>query len=819
MPIFSEASAVVLGSASRPATGALVKDIMQCHCLRALFVPPSIIEQLLQEPEGIDELTKLDWLAYTGGPLSPSAGDTASKVVDICQYFGITETLPLQQLVPSRQDWAYIEWNQCRKIELQPSDDEAYELVVLRDDTTEHISGLDHNYPGVSQWHTKDLFRPHPTNSRLWLFHGRKDDIIVLSNGEKFNPVPMEALLHGHPLIAGALVVGQGKVQAALLLEPKQDVTSSDSIIREIWPFVERANCLVPGHGQINRSNIIIASPGKPFQRAGKGTIVRRLTEQSFNTEIERLHELSNEASQEYIPTLSASPDLPAVRQFVAACVRSSGLGIEISDEDDIFVLGVDSLKAVSIGAILKVGLRSHRDNLELAWLSDKTLYEYPTITQLSEKIYGFLITGASHDEGSNGEPASRTTRMAALVEKYTQGLSQQSTPKSLPPKPVEISVALTGSTGALGRHLLQALLESPNISHIYCLNRSPDARQRHLTICTQQGTPPPSDTKVTYLHVDFGKDNLGLSPTVLHDFQTKVDTILHNAWKVDFKHTLRSYEAVHIHGLRHLIDLSLRSARNPRIVFISSASVAGNWIPLHRALNLPAPPIPESILEDPAAAQETGYAESKFVAEHILNTAALRAHLPVTVLRVGQIAGSTRDRDAAWPAQEWIPSVIQTAKAMGMLPGELGPVDWIPVDPLAGMVAEILCADRAGDIMGKGEGKGEGARVYNLVNPRVAHWAELLPTLQTHLKLPGSEAIVPLRQWIQRLETYDRSDVNQLVQKPALKLLDLLKAIEAGDGDLRFETARGREVSGVMRGLGKVGVEWMGVWMRQWGF
>lgn len=788
---------------------------MQYHSLRALFVPPSIIEQLLQEPEGVDELTKLDWLAYTGGPLSPSAGDIASKVVDICQYFGITETLPLQQLVPARQDWAYIEWNPCRKIELQPSDDEAYELVVLRDDSTEHISGLDHNYPGVSQWHTKDLFRPHPTIPRLWRFHGRKDDIIVLSNGEKFNPVPMEALLHGHSLIAGALVVGQGQVQAALLLEPKQDTISSKSLIREIWPFVEQANCLVPGHGQITRSNIIIASPGKPFQRAGKGTIVRRLTEQSYSIEIERLYELSNQASHEKIPKLSASPDLLAVRQFLAACVRSSCLETEINDDEDIFVLGVDSLKAVTIAAILKVGLRSHRDNLELAWLSDKTLYEYPRITQLSEKIYRFLIAGESHDEGSNGEPASRTTRMAVLVEKYTQNLWQRSTHKSLPPKTTEISVALTGSTGALGRHLLQALLDSPNISHIYCLNRSPDARERHLTICTQHGTSPPSDNKVTYMHVDFSKDNLGLSPAVLDDLQTKVDTILHNAWKVDFKHTLRSYEAVHLRGLRQLIDLSLRSARSPRIIFISSASVAGNWIPLHRALNLPAPPVPESILQHPAAAQQTGYAESKLVAEYILDGAAKRARLPVTVLRVGQIAGSTRERDAAWPAQEWIPSVIQTAKAMGVLPRELGPVDWIPVDRLAGVVAEIV----RGDFRGGEEGEGEGARVYNLTNPRVTHWGELLPTLQTHLALPGTEAIIPLKEWVQRLETYDRSDVNQLVQKPALKLLELLKGIEAGDGELRFETGRAREGSGGMRGLERVGEVWMGGWLRQWGF
>lgn len=149
---------------------------MQHHHLTALFVPSSIVEQLLQEPGGQQNFQKLDWIAYTGNPLSPSAGDLLSKFIDICPFFGVTETLPLQQLVPLREDWAYIEWHPCRKIELQPSENAAYELVVLSDDSTERTSGLNHNFPDKKYWRTKDLFKPHPKNPNLWRFHGRLDD-------------------------------------------------------------------------------------------------------------------------------------------------------------------------------------------------------------------------------------------------------------------------------------------------------------------------------------------------------------------------------------------------------------------------------------------------------------------------------------------------------------------------------------------------------------------------------------------------------------------------------------------------------------------
>jgi hypothetical protein len=121
---------------------------------------------------------------------------------------------------------------------------------------------------------------------------------LVSSNGEKFNPVSTEALIQGHPLLMGALAVGQGRFQAALLLEPQPD-TNRASLVEEVWPLVKQANLLVSGHGQLARTKVEVTNAGKPFQRAGKGTVVRKLTERSYELEITALYENDSSVGKE----------------------------------------------------------------------------------------------------------------------------------------------------------------------------------------------------------------------------------------------------------------------------------------------------------------------------------------------------------------------------------------------------------------------------------------------------------------------------------------------------------------------------------------
>ena len=251
------------------------------------------------EPRGLEQAKRLDFLLYAGGPLSPTTGDLLSQVTDVCQFYGSTEMGAVQTLVPLREDWASLEWHPSHYVDMQPSEDEAYEMVLHRNPNLQGIRNLSCNFPDVGEWHTRDLFRPHPTKPNLWRFHGRTDDIIVLSNGEKFNPSPSEAIIAGHHLLSGVVIVGLARFQPALLVETRDGVAlRTEAVVEEIWPIVERANAQAPSHARIIRSMIVVANGTKRFERAGKGTVLRKTTADKFESEIEASYSKDSEGGR-----------------------------------------------------------------------------------------------------------------------------------------------------------------------------------------------------------------------------------------------------------------------------------------------------------------------------------------------------------------------------------------------------------------------------------------------------------------------------------------------------------------------------------------
>lgn len=76
-------------------------------------------------------------------------------------------------------------------------DEDVYELVFVRKDKdpAAHIQGYFYTFPDEKEVSTKDLYTPHPKLPHHWLHHGRADDIIVFSNGEKLNPITIEGIV------------------------------------------------------------------------------------------------------------------------------------------------------------------------------------------------------------------------------------------------------------------------------------------------------------------------------------------------------------------------------------------------------------------------------------------------------------------------------------------------------------------------------------------------------------------------------------------------------------------------------------------------
>ena len=782
-PVFTEASSPVIGPALALPSGALMKEVLKHQKVEALYIPPSVAEQLLAEPDGLDYFRPLDFICYTGGPFSPDAGRKLVQVTSLVPLYGSTEAFQVPQLVPSKEDWAYMEWNPHFKHEMQLAEDGAYELVLFTDASTEKRSALNHNFPGTPEWRTRDLFKPHPSKPNLWQYYGRRDDIIVFSNSEKFNPVPTELMIGGNKLLSGVLVIGQGRTQASLLLEPKAgNEQDSERLINEVWPLVDRANALAPAQGRITRSQVSVVPPGA-FVRAGKGTVIRKLSEKKLQAEVDKLY-------LDEKPRIFLKPkfERSAVETFIGDIVNDA-FPEKISLHDDFFTFGLDSLKSAVILRNLRAGIKPLSDVKLLGWISLNLFSLYPSISQLSEVVFHFLDSGIVPSTISK----ELSQEITAMISEYTGDLPGSS---GTPMKETKagLTIALTGSNGSLGDALLQRLTENTTITKIYCLNRRHDEDHE----AKYAG-------RVCFFKIQLQEDQMGLGEAEYKILESDVDIIIHNAWKVDFSLPLKTFQE-QFRGARSLVDWSLHSPRRPRIVFCSSVSSVMNWPVTHPITST----IPEAIVSDYHSPLETGYSASKFVAEQILAAASQQAGVDVTILRVAQIIQSgdvsleTRRMD-----RSWVPGLLQTSKTLGYFPIDICDIDWLSLDEASATISELSTQTLHASASSTGQ-----LLVYNIVNPAPCSWAEVLP--QLHEAGVTSGTAVPFADWLVKLESaLSKEPANATTALPSSKILPFFRALGQGRQGLKYDTRQARDASPTLRSMRPVDRIKFAGWMK----
>ena len=490
--------------------------------------------------------------------------------------------------------------------------------------------------------------------------------------------------------------------------------------------------------------------------------------------------------------------------------------GKVFDDDTDFFILGIDSLKTSQIVNSVQVSLQPHL--YSSMKIPSRTLYENPSISKLSDALYRLLHpTEAITNRYSKNSNYRGSDLMKALLDEYTANLP--ATPKNLMAHKHQnkLNVILTGSTGSLGSYILAGLLKEPKIGTIYCLDRSADAEKRVLKKrefpVSQVDTS--STSRIRWTKVDFSDPSFGLSESLLDELLESVDVIIHNAWKVDFNHSLSTFTP-QIAGVRNFASFCIRSPLSPKLFFISSISALGNWSTLHPLSQS----VPETVPDDFNLAAQMGYGESKHLSERILDEIAKSIDPFMTnfnILRIGQIAGPSAVKRGRWSENEWFPSLIQTSKELDILPETLGTyemIDWTPVDELAGIILDIV---HSSSISTPPENRG-GASVYNLTNPSHVPFRSLIPGIKAHL---GSEMkIVGFAEWIKELENLDRDDQKILARYPALKILEFFQGLNT-EGETKsvvFETERARMASERMRKLGPITDEMMSIWMEGWG-
>ncbi|KAJ5323083.1 NRPS-like enzyme [Penicillium brevicompactum] len=769
------------------------------------LIAPFVLEELSASEKGRNALSKLSALNFGGAPLSQTAGDTISKLVPLQPLYGSSEaayTANLQCQDPA--DWNYLEWNPAVGTQMDDVGDGLCELVLPRGETR-RFKGIFHTKPHLTEFRTGDLFREHPTKPGLWKYQGRGDDIIVLNNGEKFNPTDAEKLIETHALVNHAAILGQDRFQAALLIEPHwRDLPKDwnlEWLHRTLRPMVDQANAVLPGHGKLFYSHVAFATEDKPFALSPKGTMRRREIAKMYQSLIDALYTAHSGAPPSgapqpvaQLPTLQGF-GLEEIEQWIRDIIAHI-LSLENVDLDDgIVALGMDSLQLVRLVQVLQDTTNGMEGLTHRRIWTSAFIYQLETSRKIAQSFCD-QVNKTTSDEESNKNALTRED----VLKKYTWEQARYLDSGGA-------EVILTGSTGELGSFMLNKLLQDPSITRIVCLNRSADAAERQIQTFRQKKLSSfwlTETTRVEFKQSRLHDPYLGLGPDEYNALQQDISIIIHNAWPVNFNQSLASFEP-HLAGVRRLLNFAAQSAREPEFHFISSVStVTGQSLILG-----------DRILEKRQGVScvlPQGYGESKYIAERLCEISSKRTGAKIAIHRVGQLGGPSNSAAGMWNTRDWFPSLIKSSLTMQMLPDNLGPmpVDWLAIDTAANIISEIIGTRRAN--------QPPPLTVYHITNPNAVAWKEIAPLFANACKAE----IVTLDVWVNKVKERafgSEPNGNDLQDLPATQLLDFFAMLLDGAGQAQpcIDTSNARKDSATLSELGPVDSRMVNIWLNQW--
>ncbi|KAM5344199.1 hypothetical protein ACJ41O_012736 [Fusarium nematophilum] len=787
-------------NANLPLTNGHLVSAMEAADFESFHCVPYALKVLAETPEGIAELAKAKLVLFGGSSCPDDLGDLlVQNGVNIVSHYGATE---MGQLMTSQRDPETDKaWNYVRPLDkTRPYlffDEIAtgiFEVVVLDGLSTKTTYNSD---DPPNSYRTRDTFVKHPTIPDAWKYLGRLDDRVTLFNGEKVLPIPYEHRIRQSELVQDVLVFGVGRAFPGVLIIPSEHAgeKTAEELLELLWPTIEEANQKAEQFGRVSREMVKIMPVGTEYPRTDKGTVIRAACYKHFEDVIEDVYQRFESPGDENRLSL----EIPELQKYLLDLLTER-VGIQgLVAETDFFAAGMDSLQAITARAQIVREL-----DLGGKTLGQNVVFDYPSVFQLSGYLHS-LRTGTELKEKSEEEVMQELVAKYSRFEPFTRGTQ-------VPDGEV---ILLTGATGSLGAHILSQLLSLPRVRHVYCLVRasSPEAaQQRVLDSLALRGLSPHHNSaherimasltdkglskyhhsaKFTALPADLSLPDLGLGQEVFDAIRSTLTSVIHSAWAVNFTLTVQSFEAQHVAGLRHLLDLclSVPFSRPARLAFISSISAAAGT---------PSPArIAETLVQDSAHAQNMGYARSKWVAEHIVSAAAASTGMEARVLRSGQIVGdSVMGR---WNATEAIPLMFRAAVTLGALPALDETPSWLPVDKSAEAIIELSGLASSGDqTAGYFQLQDPNDVVYHVQNPVTVRWMEdILPALAA---AGLNFEIVGQREWVQRLR--DGEQDPQL--NPTVKLLDFFAEKydndKPGRSGLVFETQKTEERSKAIR-------------------
>ncbi|KAI1812317.1 hypothetical protein GGS20DRAFT_27949 [Poronia punctata] len=778
-------------SAERPITASALLEALDLTGSQTVITVPQVLKFCSEVQGGPARLAQIDSVVLAGSAVPQQLGDDMVKMgVTISTIYGQTESGGLMR-PGSGEEWCWVSplphAKPFMKFESVEGEPDLFHLVILPGLPTKMLSNRDDG-----SYATNDLFERHPTDPGKWKFAGRADDVIVLVNGEKADPTPLEDALSLNVNVRVAVVFGAGRDSLGVLIIPSQRASalSQVELLESIMPDLDVGNGRVPAYARVSSDSVIFKDVDFEVPTTAKSTIIRPRLLELCSADIDGLY--GNRELQDEVQVHVADDEVVDVVRETVELVLSTTL----ANESDFFQVGMDSLQASHVRSRI---LR--RIDLGGRLLAGNVVFEYPTVESLAKHILD--VRNGHHTEDS---AEARKLFAESLVHKYTCFPTIE---RGNPATVAKQVILLTGATGTIGRHLLHYLARQPDVTRIFCLVRAKDdaiAKQR-IVLSIAEGRLDDLDVsemaKISPLAASLGEPKLGLDSETYDSLRCSVTTVIHGAWAVNFNMSLRSFQEPYLSSVTHLLSLAMQSPQSPKPTFCFLSSVAS-------ALRVRDYPIKE-IMYEWEDTSDMGYGQSKWVAERICASASSHAEgsgidFPVRVIRVGQVAGDTRY--GIWNPAETIPIIVQSAITTGVLPIMDGLLDthfWLPVDLAAVSIVEIALH----------KSKGPAARVFHVANATPVRWgSEFLPALRSHGM--HFEAI-PASDWLRRVG----SDTNDNPARPLLEWFrqryEAKTGSEAQEDKLEMDLTVAKEYSSTLRNGMQISNELVGKFLNYW--
>ncbi|KAM0208904.1 hypothetical protein ACHAQD_011441 [Fusarium lateritium] len=789
--------------ANRPLVASAIYKALDVTGSRSLTTVPYVLKFLAEEDGGIEKLAKLDFVSVGGAAVPDELGQhLVDAGVNLKTTYGQSESgILMVPVVDGDKQWGWLEPMAHAEsfMRFEQVEGDLYHLIVLPGLASKTMSDRPDGSYG-----TKDLFQKHPHKPRTWKFVARYDDMIILSNGENANPIPLENALMKNPNVAMAVAFGAGQESLGVIVIPSShafDMAHGD-LLKSIESDLSFGNSRMPAYARVSLDAVLIQAADTPLPMTGKSTLQRALFYRQFSTTISDYYSQGGVGNKAESPLTHPLDDVEIAR-IVEDIVFRHHPPLKDQRDADFFSHGMDSLQASRVRAEIV-----RRLSIKAEKVATNVVFNHPLLPLLTHHIV-CVYTGRQDSVGTSPQEIARD-----LIRKYTRfTIKGEAIKHNEDSTPAANSILLTGATGYLGVQILHNLISRETKKRVYCLIRAKDKAEAESRLDQALSNSKlmlakSSRERAVALAGDLGRDKLGLDPDDYEILRSSVTTIIHNAWPVNFSMSLSSFEP-QLAGTWQLIQLALSTrqieAHPPELIFISSVAAVAS------ADSLASSPSSSDSRQSKTNIMERryvweavgplGYGQSKWVAEEICYAASEQAALPLKVIRLGQISGDSQH--GIWNPSEAVPTMILSALTVGALPQvepesvfRVGDAQlWIPSDVAAAAIVDLTLSKveedfhlqhhndpsrQTSEVSKHSELPGTSETIpyliFHVAGNHPASWSrDILPWLRDYGLV--FEA-VPQRDWVDKLASSD-SDVSR---NPPYKLLEFFKSNNHAD-------------------------------------